>query len=637
MQLCKLAAAFVILSVLVSSSFANTNGARAQLSLKDGKNSYRIGEPIILDLEFSADQPGHLLNTTTTEPASPIDEITVTPSNGVFDWLADSSRSYRYAPDYASTTKLEPGHPMHIVLPINAVYRFDQPGNYTVRVATMRVLAPGDFSQSKDPLITNDVTFTVTPMEQADEQSIVNHLMEKIRSAPDLPTAQGYVETLRWLTGEPSTRAKVELFFHPQVYEPFGTDVTSALWVARDRELIVKLFEDAMNDPSYPVQSILSLAAEMKATLAVPPGPNAAQPTAQAQEQFEQEYLQKIAATLPQRSGQNLTQTAETILTNLARKHQTYSAQFAAAQEVLITHFSDVDIWHQDWLLNSYGQYLADPRIVPALKSLLEEKLDDTFLGTKSAALDRLMELAPGDARPYVVQSACNPSESLYFDVIAKLPADALPEVDNCLLSQLQNDADTTGGRARARISQKAMLAGRFATKSIYPQMLALYQRYSAQWDDQTRGGMLAYLARYDTPGGLKLLQAGIPLNGKALNVTPIFALVRAYYSPAVDLFFREALQREEPLVAKQAAYEMSQRGPAEDEPILRARLAKWQKQWAGAAVPSEQYTLQAELIRALIAAKNWHEDDSTTETLRASCIAEACRKIYFHPEAATQ
>ena len=637
MQFGKIAAVLVTLFLLPCSSFGQMSGARTQLSLKDDKNSYRIGEPIILDLEFSADQPGHLVNTTTTEPASPIDEITVTPSNGVFDWLADSSRGHPYAPDYAMTTKLEPGHPMHIVLPINAVYRFDQPGNYTVRVATMRVLAPGDLSQSKVPLITNDVTFTVTPMEQADEQSIVNHLIEKIRSAPDLPTAQGYVETLRWLTGEPSTRAKVELFFHPQVYELFGTDVTSALWVARDRELIVKLFEDAMNDPSYPVQSILALAAEMKATLTVPPGPNAAQPTAQAQEKFEQEYLQKIAATLPQRSGQNLTQTAETILTNLARKHQTYSPQFSAAQEVLITHFGDVNIWHQDWLLNSYGQYLADPRIVPALKNLLEASLDDKFQGTESAALNRLMELAPGEGRPYVVEAACNPGKNLDFDAMAKLPADSLPEVDNCLLSELQNDADATGGRARARISQKAMLAGRFATKSIYPQMLALYQQYGAHWDDQTRGGMLAYLARYDTPGGLKLLQAGIPLNGKALNVTPIFALVRAYYSPAVDLFFREALQREEPLIAKQAAYEMSERGPAEDEPILRARLARWQKQWAGAVVPSEQYTLQAELIHALIAAKNWHEDDSTVETLKASCTAEACKKIYFHPEADTK
>lgn len=625
----KLGACFAGLFLIALPSLAQTSGARAQLSLKDGQTSYRIGEPIVLDLEITADQPGLSLNTTVTDPASPVDQITVTPSEGAFNWLADSSRGHTYSPDYGSSTKLEPGIPQHIALLLNAVYRFDQPGNYTVRVSTNRVLNSDGLLQGKTPLATNDLSFTITPMDQADEAATVNHLMQKIRSAPNLREAQSYVDQLTWLTGEPSTRAKVDLFFHPQVYEPFGTNVLRGLWVARDRELIVKLFEQALADPSYPVEAALPIAAEMKATLTVPFGPNAAQPTEQAQEQFEQEYLQKVAATLPQRTGESLTQTAETLLTSYAHKNQTDFPQFAAAREVLITHFGEVNVWHQDWLLNSYGQYLADQRIVPALKTLLEEKLDDTFLGTKSAALNRLMELAPGEARPYVVEAACNPDEILRFEVMTKLPADNLPEVDNCLLSQLQNAGATNSARQRVQLSQKAMLAGRFATASNYPQMLALYQQRHAQWDDETRGGMLAYLARYDTPGGLKLLESGIALNGDALNATPIFALCRAYYSPAVDLFFRETLQHDEPLIAKQAAYELSEHGPAEDEAVLRARLAKWQKDWPGPNVPSDQYALQAELIHALLAARNWHEDAPTTQRLKAACASETCRKIY--------
>jgi hypothetical protein len=623
----KLGTCFVGLFLIAVPCFAQTSGVRAQLSLKEGQNSYRIGDPIVLDLEITADQPGLSVNTTVTEPASPVDQITVTPTEGVFNWLADSSRGHPYVPDYGTSTKLEPGEPQHIALLLNAVYRLDQPGTYTARVSTARILNSDGLLQGKTPLTTNDVSFTITPMDEADEAATVNHLMQKIRSAPNLRTAQDYVDQLSWLTGEPSTCAKVDLFFHPQVYQPFGTNVTRGLWVARDRELIVKLLEQSLADPSYPVEGALPLAAEMKATLTVPLGPNAAQPTEEALEQFEQEYLQKVAATLPQRTGLSLTQTAETLLTSYARKKETDFPQFAAAREVLITHFGEVNIWHQDWLLNSYGQYLADQRIVPALKNLLKEKLDNTFLGTKSAALNRLMELAPGDARPYVVEAVCNPDENLKFDVMAKLPADNLPEVDNCLLSEIQNAA--AARRQRLQLSQKAMLAGRFATASIYPQMLALYQQHHAEWDGETCGGMLAYLARYDTPGGLKLLEAGIPLNGDALNVTPIFALCRSYYSPAADLFFRQALQREEPLIAKQAAFELSEHGPAEDEAILRGRLAKWQKEWAGANVPPGQYTLQAELIHGLIAARNWHEDPPTTQLLKAACASETCRKMY--------
>ena len=473
MQVWKFAAGVVVLLLMVSSSFGQTNGVRVQLSLKDGKSSYRIGEPIVMDLEFAADESGYCVNGITTEPASPIDQITITPSDGVFNWLADSSRGHPYVPDYAITSKLDPGGPQHIPLLLNAVYRFDKPGNYTVRVSTARLLNPENSSQNKEPLTSNDVSFTVTPMDEADEQAMVNHLMEKIRSAPNLRTAQEYVDKLTWRTGGPSTRAKIDLFFHPQVFEPFGTNVIPALWVARDRELIVKLFEQRMSDPSYSVEDVLSLAAKMKVTLTIPPGPNAKQATEQAQEQFEREYLEKVAVTLPQRSGQSLTQTAETVLTSYARKNETYSPQFAAAQEVLITHFGDVNIWHKDWLLNAFGQYLADQRIVPALKNLLQEKLDDTFLGTKSAALKRLMELAPGEGRPYVVEAACNPDENLQFEVMAKLPADSLPEVDNCLLNELQNLAGRRG--KQFPLGQKAMLAGRFATNSNYSQMLMLY------------------------------------------------------------------------------------------------------------------------------------------------------------------
>ena len=355
MQVWKFAAGVVLLLLMVSSSFGQTNGVRVQLSLRDGKSSYRIGEPIVRDLEFAADEPGYSVNGTTTQPASPIDQITITPSDGVFNWLADSSRGHPYVPDYAMTSKLGPENPQHIPLLLNAVYRFDKPGNYTLRVSTARLVNSENSLRSKELLTTNDVSFTVTPMGEADEQATVNDLMEKIRTAPDLRTAQKYVDKLTWLTGEPSTRAKIDLFFHPQVFEPFGTNVVPALWVARDRELIVKSFEQRMTDPSYPVEDVLSLAAKMKATLMVPPGPNAAQPTEQAQKQFERDYLEKVAATLPQRGGQSLTQTAETVFITYAQEGETYSPQFAAAQEVMITHFGDVNIWHKDWLLNSLG------------------------------------------------------------------------------------------------------------------------------------------------------------------------------------------------------------------------------------------------------------------------------------------
>src|SRR5215472_1870423 len=70
-----------------------------QLSVRDGKTRFRTGEPIRLVLTFTADKSGHLVDTTTTIPASPIDDIEISPDAGVFHWLDLYSSGGRYAPD----------------------------------------------------------------------------------------------------------------------------------------------------------------------------------------------------------------------------------------------------------------------------------------------------------------------------------------------------------------------------------------------------------------------------------------------------------------------------------------------------------------------------------------------------------
>jgi hypothetical protein len=87
----------------------DSNSVQVTLALKDGKTTYRMGEAILLDLSFTATKPGYAIKTTTTQPASPIDEITITPADGVFSWLEDSSGGHRYYPDYGAIEELSPG------------------------------------------------------------------------------------------------------------------------------------------------------------------------------------------------------------------------------------------------------------------------------------------------------------------------------------------------------------------------------------------------------------------------------------------------------------------------------------------------------------------------------------------------
>ena len=95
--------ALMFVSALAAVAQQNQD-VQVQLSLENGKDSYRGGEPIILELTFTARVLGYHINEITTEPASPIDQILLSPLKGVYPWLYDYSRERRYSPDYGTFT-----------------------------------------------------------------------------------------------------------------------------------------------------------------------------------------------------------------------------------------------------------------------------------------------------------------------------------------------------------------------------------------------------------------------------------------------------------------------------------------------------------------------------------------------------
>ncbi len=82
----------IFTSLFVTPMFGQnaTDDVKVRLSLPGEKSAYRIGEPIHMTLTFTSDADGYQLNTTTTKPASPVDEILLTPEEGATNWLAES-------------------------------------------------------------------------------------------------------------------------------------------------------------------------------------------------------------------------------------------------------------------------------------------------------------------------------------------------------------------------------------------------------------------------------------------------------------------------------------------------------------------------------------------------------------------
>jgi hypothetical protein len=391
---------FVVIALLFwpcAADAEQTADVQVHLSIPGGKDSFQAGEPITLALTFTSVVPGYELNEVTTEPASPVDQVLLSPGAGVYRLLDDYSRDGRYSPDYEALYELEPGQPLTIKLSLNALYRFDEPGHYTVHVITSRVSkAESPDPKSPGPLTSNDVSFDTVPMDDAHEAARVRELESLIRSAPTLRTAQRYADELRWLMGDPSTRVKLSLFLHPKEFYPFGVDVSYGLWVARNRALVVSTLEKSMDDPQQPIEpvsSLLHIAVALKARLESP-RQSLADSTNQLPQasQIEDEYVRRIAATLPLREGENLVATAITVLIFLARREHVDTSDFKVAREAVITHFADVDEYEVDWVLNAYGKYLQDGRMIP----VLENMLDKTRFSTARDAIQNQLALLRG-------------------------------------------------------------------------------------------------------------------------------------------------------------------------------------------------------------------------------------------------
>jgi hypothetical protein len=406
---------------LAQAPTGSSSPVKVELSLAGDKTAYKIGEPILLRLTFSA-ATDISLNGTTTDPASPIDTLVVSPMQGVFPWLADQDDGRAYAPDYAAMFTIGPGKSQTIELPLNAVYRFDA-GHYSVYVVTNRIQG--------SPFTTNSVTFDMQPMTEAEEAARAAELEGKIRNARTQRIGQAFASELDWLTGDASTRVKLSLFLHPKEFYPFAVDVTRGLWIARNRRLVVERLEKALQDSAQdlsPAAGLLATAVALRARLNRPSGGQASS-AQQRTEEVESGYLKQIAASLPQRRGDALVTAAQTVFTRLAQRKEASGADFAAAREVLITHFAEINEYNVDWMLNAYGDYLLDVRLAPALKQILATQKDPTFGSERTAAIKQLVKLAPRDSRGEVVKEVCAANPNLP-EIFNEIPFAMLPETD---------------------------------------------------------------------------------------------------------------------------------------------------------------------------------------------------------------
>ena len=631
---------FAVLLSFISVTRAQAADVHVKLSLAENKTVYRIGEPIRIVLEFTADPEGYLLENTAEGNELTSDKLVVSPETGYTRWYAEYMDNFVYGRDYAGFEKLT-SSPGRVEIVLNDSLRFDNPGRYTLSVITSRVKR-GSKLPVRDSLTftTNEISFEVQPMSDEDETKEVKRLSDLLDGKRGTRAEDDIAKQLSYLTGDPSTREKFRRFVELQAG---SGQMYNGLFIARNRALTLRLLEAAMRDPNIPATNqMLSAAIRMKMLLnfgvserpAAPPTGLLLHEDPRSRE-IREGYLAELVAGLGKRSGNSLTTTAITIFTATPKDAPSESIRLREARNVLVQQFDSLHPYTQEWLLRAYWEQMRDQSLIPSLKKMLKA----SGVGNQNlheTALLRLLEIAPDDVRPDVIAEIRNPNSFLDVETLGKLKAESLPEVDASLLEQIRRLVQSKQNRDLVLLRPKTRLLARFATENIYRELLQLYRDMGANLPSEARPGLLAYFAKHNEGEAMPLIEQAVAELKPGDYPQVLVDVTALYYSDAIGALLKKLMENDDPALASHAAYLIGVHGSEGDERLLEARLKRWREEWGERveqADAQQQGQVERELIYALVNGKAWKLPAERVRELRASCLTKLCQQSNPAPQ----
>ena len=270
------------------------------------------------------------------------------------------------------------------------------------------------------------------------------------------------------------------------------------------------------------------------------------------------------------------------------------------------------------------------------LKKLLGAT-DQMSRGNHRTLLKRLIELSPDEARPFVIAEIQYAPVTVLPEVLGALPDKTLPEVDQPLLSQLRQLIKAGGVQTEFWLTQKAAMAVRYATNSIYPDLMASYNENAKRLSMGSRAALLAYFAKQNEREALPLIKQALdelPIE-QEFNFLP--ELTKLYYSDGIATIVKERVESDQPEIASTNVYLLSKYGDAGDRKILEARLERWRKEWTTRqleADSNQQGRIEAELLSGLNRRKDGTIPPERVKELQQSCITKICKQQFPSPAA---
>ncbi len=445
-------------------------------------------------------------------------------------------------------------------------------------------------------------------MSSVEEEQEVRRLSARLEATRDLKDECKISEDLSYLSGEVSTREKVRRFFTSQGRSGnYFQNIYFGLFIARDRALVVRLLEGALRDPNTPathelLQTLTMLRGLQEGVVPTNAGRfvevEAGNPEQRRYSEIREEYVTELLASLPKRAGKSQTTTAITVLGNLPKEPGHAAQMLSGVRKILLQEFDSLHPFDQERLLSAHWDQLRDPSIQPALERMLTKERQPQEYLIRASALNRLIEMDPERARPFVVAELRDPASGVDFDVLTALKDETLPEADAALLEQIRRFGQK---KDLVLLRHKALLVARYASPAIYDGLMEVYETWGAKWPQDARASLLGYFARYNETQAIPLIEEALAELGPGQDSSFLTDLTRSNYPQAVGDLLRKRLEGEDPQAVGTAAYVMSQHGPAEDRRLIEARLDRWVKEWGKRVAELDAAGTDPNIIQSMV------------------------------------
>ena len=625
------------------------------LRLKDGQTRFRQGEIITVELGYGADPqapvkgfPDH-----PDQPGLAVDRFLLSPRSGVMDPLRDflatvgawAGRAPRRVPF------VKAGGPW-TAADINEWFRFDNPGRYTLSVLAhtvrSRFEALGNRPATAKTLTSNSVDFEIVPADPAWQAATLNKALGRLDAefgAPD----QG-CRILRFLATPQAVEKMVEHYADQGVCE---SEYRYGLFAYPDREYAVRRMEDGILDPSTAVSAgyldtLARLSAYVDHAEFLPSKDEEHLGTtdwgiggstvalAESIRAEQNRYVRELLGALGDKLVKPRALCLKAIFDSPFLGQPTLlesgdPATIAQLRRQIAALFTELPIFEQSMLLFTRWGNIASPAMIPVLKQIYENPPEGSNEQFIACVLDDLYRLDPAEGRALILTEMKRLRPRLDLRFVRLLPDKEIPELDDPLLRNLQagnGDEDTI-----------LQLIGRYATPSIFPQVMAIAGPRVERLPCQAQAAFLIYAARSDPLQGAAMLDRLLK-QPKGCALMTLSEVASRQMTPEIERLVIERLNDSDPQTAAGAAGILGRYGSAEAEPSLWDRLEKWHADWAGRAseLPDGsgialrnglETALESALIDALGAGQAWFAGPDDLARLAGLCVSSGgCRRV---------